>query len=210
MTAIRSAIKPTRRPGELGVHLVDRFHFAVPDLAIAKNFYGEFGLKIDKDGGLLALKTPGSPHVWVTLGEGPRKRLGHISFGALTTISTGSPSGSKPSSSSDLIRRQASKRTAYGSTITTATSSKSRSRPNPRPTRNLVSPTFPSARASAVRHSGATLRASRLVAWRMSSSSPATSRRRFSSTRARSACASPTGPGTVSPSCTGFTAAIII
>ena len=82
MTAIRSAIKPTRRPGELGVHSVDRFHFAVPDLAVAKNFYGAFGLEIDEDGGLLALKTPGSPHVWVTLSEGPRKRLGHISFGA--------------------------------------------------------------------------------------------------------------------------------
>ena len=82
MTAIRSAIKPTRRPGELGVHSVDRFHFAVPDLAVAKNFYGEFGLEIDENGGLLAMKTPGNPHVWVTLGEGPRKKLGHISFGA--------------------------------------------------------------------------------------------------------------------------------
>ena len=82
MTAIRSAIKPTRRPGELGVHSVDRFHFAVPDLAVAKNFYGEFGLEIDEKGGLLALKTPGNSHVWVTLGEGPRKKLGHISFGA--------------------------------------------------------------------------------------------------------------------------------
>ena len=48
MTAILSAIKPTRRPGELGVHSVDRFHFAVPDLAVAKNFYGEFGLEIDE------------------------------------------------------------------------------------------------------------------------------------------------------------------
>ena len=82
MTAIRSAIKPTRRPGELGVHSVDRFHFAVPDLAVAKNFYGEFGLEIDEDGGLLAMKTRGNPHVWVTLGEGPRKKLGHMSFGA--------------------------------------------------------------------------------------------------------------------------------
>ncbi len=82
MTAIRAAIKPTRRPGELGVHSVDRFHFAVPDLAVAKNFYGEFGLEIDENGGLLAMKTPGNPHVWVTLGEGPRKKLGHISFGA--------------------------------------------------------------------------------------------------------------------------------
>ena len=82
MTAIRGAIKPSRRPGELGVHSVDRFHFAVPDLAVAKNFYGEFGLELDENGDLLAMKTRGNPHVWVTIGEGPRKKLGHISFGA--------------------------------------------------------------------------------------------------------------------------------
>ena len=28
------------------------------------------------------MKTRGNPHVWVTVGEGPRKKLGHISFGA--------------------------------------------------------------------------------------------------------------------------------
>ena len=82
MTAIRNAIKPTRRPGELGVHSVDRFHFAVPDLAIAKTFYGEFGLDLEEDGDLIAMKTRGNPHVWVTIGEGPRKKLGHLSFGA--------------------------------------------------------------------------------------------------------------------------------
>ena len=76
MTAIRSAIKPTRRPGELGVHSVDRFHFAVPDLAVAKNFYGEFGLELNEDSGVVAMKTHGNPHVWVTIGEGPRKKLG--------------------------------------------------------------------------------------------------------------------------------------
>ncbi len=187
MTAILSAIKPTRRPGELGVHSVDRFHFAVPDLAIAKNFYGEFGLEIDEDGGLLAMKTPGNPHVWVTLGEGPRKKLGHISFGAFDDdFDRFAERLSRPSASSGLIHRQASKRTAYGFTITTATWSKSRSRRNPRPTRSPISPSYPSAQASAARLSGATLRASRPVAWRMCSCSRETSRRRFSSTRARS------------------------
>ena len=81
MTAIGSAIVPTRRPGELGVHSVDRFHFAVPDLKVARNFYGEFGLEIDEDGDLLAMRTRGDRHVWVTIGEGPRKKLGYISFG---------------------------------------------------------------------------------------------------------------------------------
>src|ERR1700735_769771 len=82
MTAIRAAIKPTRRPGELGVHSVDRLHFAVPDLAVAKTLYGGFGLGVDRDDDFPAMKTRGNPHVWVTLGEGPRKKLGHISFGA--------------------------------------------------------------------------------------------------------------------------------
>ena len=37
MTAIRGTIKPTRRPGELGVHSLDRFHFSAPDLDVAKS-----------------------------------------------------------------------------------------------------------------------------------------------------------------------------
>jgi catechol 2,3-dioxygenase-like lactoylglutathione lyase family enzyme len=82
MTGIQGFIRPTRRPGELGVHSVDRFHFAVPDLAVAKTFYGEFGLDLQEDGDLIAMKTHGNPHVWVTIGEGPRKKLGHLSFGA--------------------------------------------------------------------------------------------------------------------------------
>src|SRR5277367_6436996 len=143
MTAIRSAIKPTRRPGELGVHSVDRFHFAVPDLAVAKNFYGEFGLEIDENRGLLAMKTPGNPHVWVTLGEGPRKKLGHISFGAFEDDIV--RFAERLQASSGSIRRLASKQTACGFTITTATWSRSRSRRNRRPTRSPSFRTSPSA-----------------------------------------------------------------
>ena len=40
MTAIHGYIQPSRRPGELGIHSVDHFHFAVPDLTVAQNFYG--------------------------------------------------------------------------------------------------------------------------------------------------------------------------
>jgi len=82
MTAIQGFIKPTRRPGELGVHSVDRFHFAVPDLAVAKNFYGEFGLDIGEKGNLLTLGTFDQPHVYGTVGEGSRKKFGYLSFGA--------------------------------------------------------------------------------------------------------------------------------
>ena len=44
MTAIHGYIQPSRRPGELGIHSVDHFHFAVPDLSVAQNFCDEFGL----------------------------------------------------------------------------------------------------------------------------------------------------------------------
>ena len=35
MTTIRGHIKPEGRPGELGVHSLDHFHFVVPDLDAA-------------------------------------------------------------------------------------------------------------------------------------------------------------------------------
>ncbi len=82
MTAIQGFIKPSRRPGELGVHSLDRFHFAVPDLAVARNFYGEFGLDIRDKGNLLTMNTHDHAHVWGTIGEGPRKKFGYLSFGA--------------------------------------------------------------------------------------------------------------------------------
>jgi catechol 2,3-dioxygenase-like lactoylglutathione lyase family enzyme len=82
MTAIQGFIKPNRRPGELGVHSVDHFHFAVPDLAVAQNFYGEFGLNVEEKGNLLTLSTFEQPHTWGSVGEGPRKKFGYVSFGA--------------------------------------------------------------------------------------------------------------------------------
>ena len=216
MTAIRSAIKPTRRPGELGVHSVDRFHFAVPDLAVAKNFYGEFGLvEIDEDGDLLAMKTRWQyAHVFGATDrrEADAKKLGHVSFGAFGAMIFDRFAERLQAFGRQAARSaaRASKRTASGFTITTATWSKSRWQRNPRPTRSLISPNSPAAQACAARLSGARLRASRPVVWRMCSCSHATSRRRFSSIRARWVCASPTGPATASLSCTGFTAAIII
>ena len=82
MTAIQGFIAPSRRPGELGIHSVDHFHFVVPDLAVAKNFYGEFGLDIGERGNTVALKTFEQAHLWGTIGEGPRKKYGYVSFGA--------------------------------------------------------------------------------------------------------------------------------
>jgi catechol 2,3-dioxygenase len=82
MTEIHGFIKPSRRPGELGIHSLDRFHFVVPDLAVAQNFYGEFGLDVTGAGDRLSLGTYGHPHIWGTIGEGARKKHAHLSFGA--------------------------------------------------------------------------------------------------------------------------------
>ena len=71
-----------RRPGELGVHSLDHFHFVVPDLSTAQDFYSEFGLAVTEKGAGLALGVHGQPHVWGTIGEGPRKKHQYVSFGA--------------------------------------------------------------------------------------------------------------------------------
>ena len=72
----------SRRPGALGVHSLDQFEFAVPDLAVARAFYERFGLDVrERDGGL-GLYTFGHPHRWARIVEGSKKALRHISFGA--------------------------------------------------------------------------------------------------------------------------------
>src|SRR5579883_606050 len=83
MTQIRSLTRPvSRRPGELGVHSLDRFHFAVPDLEAARRFYSSFGLDVREEGNALNIYTHGHPHRWGSVVEGPRKKLQYISFGA--------------------------------------------------------------------------------------------------------------------------------
>ena len=83
MTQIRSLTQPVaKRPGELGVHSLDRFHFAVPDVEAARKFYSSFGLDVREQGNTLAIYTHGHPHRWGSVVEGPRKKLQYISFGA--------------------------------------------------------------------------------------------------------------------------------
>ena len=82
MTEIAGYVPPSRRPGELGVHSVDTFHFAVPDLKVAEGFYSAFGLQVREEGNALGLYTEGHPHRWGLVSEGSAKKLGHLSFGA--------------------------------------------------------------------------------------------------------------------------------
>ncbi|MBN9084660.1 MAG: metapyrocatechase [Rhizobiales bacterium 62-17] len=81
MTANHGFIQPSRRPGELGIHSLDRCHMVVPDLKDAQDFYSGFGLDVREEGNNLGLYTHGSPHKWVSIGEGPRKKFGYFSFG---------------------------------------------------------------------------------------------------------------------------------
>ncbi len=81
MTAIQGYIAPNRRPGELGVHSLDHFSLAVPDLKVAHHFYTNFGLHVPEEGNGLGMYVPGTPHRWGSISEGPRKKFGHISFG---------------------------------------------------------------------------------------------------------------------------------
>ena len=81
MTAITSLKPQIRRPGELGVHSVDHFNFAVPDLTQAASFYGAFGLDVREEGQALGLYTHGHAHRWGRVTEGGAKRFTYMSFG---------------------------------------------------------------------------------------------------------------------------------
>ena len=81
MTQIGHYIAPTRRPDALGAHSMDTFRMAVPDLEQARRFYAKFGLDVREEGNGLGLYTFNHPHRWGLLVEGPRKSLGHLSFG---------------------------------------------------------------------------------------------------------------------------------
>lgn len=78
MTAMRGTMPAS---DGLGVHSLDQFVIAVPDLKPAQSFYGGFGLDVRPDGNALALQTFGNDHAWGAVIAGPRKRLHHVSFG---------------------------------------------------------------------------------------------------------------------------------
>lgn len=81
MTAITGYVKPTRREGVLGIHSMDSLHLQVPDLEVARQFYDAFGLDVREEGNTLGLYTEGSDQRWVSLDEGPNKKMSFLSFG---------------------------------------------------------------------------------------------------------------------------------
>ena len=82
MTAIRGYVAPTTESGALGVHSLDQFVLAVPDASVAEDFYGSFGLDVQRDGNALSIKTFGHHHRWGSVVEGVKqKAMHHLSFG---------------------------------------------------------------------------------------------------------------------------------
>jgi catechol 2,3-dioxygenase len=80
-TSTRRKSSGNRREGVLGVHSLDSFSVAVPDLGVADRFYRDFGLGVRMEGTGLGLYAESSGHRYASIVEGPRKRLRHLSFG---------------------------------------------------------------------------------------------------------------------------------
>lgn len=72
---------PSRRPAVLGVHSLDHFALAVPDLDAARRFYEAFGLEIRRDDEALAIHACGDDHCWMRIRLGPHKVVESLSFG---------------------------------------------------------------------------------------------------------------------------------
>ena len=94
MTANQGFVKPTRRPGELGVHSLDHFHFVVPDLAAARTFYDAFGLDVGERGATLTLATTAVPMSGARSAKARARSTGRCRSAPSRTISAGSPSAS--------------------------------------------------------------------------------------------------------------------
>ncbi|WP_137042914.1 VOC family protein [Pseudolabrys sp. FHR47] len=81
MTAIGGYVAPTASSDEFGIHSLDQFVLAVPDVNAADEFYTNFGLNMVRKGNTLQLKTFGHDHAWGSVVEGKTKALHHLSFG---------------------------------------------------------------------------------------------------------------------------------
>ena len=65
----------------VGVHSLDHFGLAVPDLADARKFYGSFGLDVRDEAGALGLYGADGRHRWGVVQPASRKALAWVSFG---------------------------------------------------------------------------------------------------------------------------------
>lgn len=64
-----------------GVHSLDHFTLAVPDLDVAYQFYSSFGLNVERCDDRLKLRAFELDHVWADVVQGERKKLVALRFG---------------------------------------------------------------------------------------------------------------------------------
>lgn len=68
----------------VGIHSIQQFALAVPDLAEEERFLNAFGLRVTRREGkapALELRADGSDHLWAQVFSGPRKKLAYVSLG---------------------------------------------------------------------------------------------------------------------------------
>ena len=84
-TKVDTLMAQTRRPGVLAAHSLDEFVFSVPDLAVAKNFYTQFGLNVVEEAvngsPYLSIYAVNNPHRYFRVTQSDKKRLQWLTFG---------------------------------------------------------------------------------------------------------------------------------
>jgi catechol 2,3-dioxygenase-like lactoylglutathione lyase family enzyme len=81
MTAIRTRKNTGAPEGLLGIHSLNHFVMAVPDLHEAERFHTAFGLTVVDHRSGYAIRTDDHDNDWGYFVEGPRKQFQHLSFG---------------------------------------------------------------------------------------------------------------------------------
>lgn len=66
---------------QAGIHSINQFALAVPDLDEEERFLRTFGLRVSRQGGTLQLRASASDHVWGVIVPGAKKRLTYVSLG---------------------------------------------------------------------------------------------------------------------------------
>src|SRR5262252_2878929 len=75
------AYRETRRRPSMSVRNLQHIALAVPDPAVGKKFYTDFGMEAKEDGKRVVMRCLGREQDQVVLVEGGKKQMHHVSFG---------------------------------------------------------------------------------------------------------------------------------
>lgn len=68
-----------------GIHSINHFALAVPDLDEAERFLSAYGLRVERKDGMLLVRASASEHIWLKVVAGPRKSFEFLSVGCYAT-----------------------------------------------------------------------------------------------------------------------------